>query len=97
MTYKTDEVGTDLSIMGVIKVAMDAGNRVSVYAAGDGSASVTIEKPEPRSVAHWVRERGRVRHWHCSACGYVTGLAGLTYKFCPECGAELEERHYEID
>ena len=97
MTYTTDKVGSDLSIMGVIKVAMDAGNRVSVYTAGDGSASVTIEKPEPRSVAHWVRERGRVRHWHCSACGYVTGLAGLTYKYCPECGAELEERHYEID
>ena len=50
-----------------------------------------------RSVAHWVRERGRVRHWHCSECGYVTGLAGLMFKFCPECGAELEERHYEAD
>lgn len=97
MTYKTDKVGSDLSIMGVIKVAMDAGNRVSVYAAGDGSASVTIEKPEPRSVAHWVKEEDCMRHWYCSECGYVTGLAGLTYKYCPECGAELEERHYEAD
>lgn len=53
--------------------------------------------PEPRSVAHWVEERGRIPHWHCSECGYLTGLAGLMYKYCPECGAELEERHYEID
>lgn len=50
-TFKTDDTGNDLSIMELIKVAMDAGNRVSVYAAGDGSASVTIENPEPSSVA----------------------------------------------
>lgn len=50
-TFKTDDTGNDLSIMELIKVAMDAGNRVSVYTAGDGSASVTIENPEPSSVA----------------------------------------------
>lgn len=90
MTYKTDNVGNDLSIMELLKVAMDAGNRVSVYTAGDGSASVTIEKPEPRSVAHWVEEGGCIPHWHCSECGYLTGLAGLMFKFCPMCGARMD-------
>ena len=37
----------------------------------------------------WIEETDRERHWHCSVCGYVAGIAGLTYKYCPECGAKM--------
>lgn len=84
MTYKTDNVGNDLSIMELLKVAMDAGNRVSVYAAGNGSASVTIEKPEPREAPRWMTdEQGYLR---CSECGARSPYRSV---FCPECGEKL--------
>ena len=38
----------------------------------------------------WIEEPDRVRHWHCSVCGYVAGIAARTYKYCPECGAKME-------
>ena len=36
----------------------------------------------------WVPEPNRERHWHCSGCGYVAGIAALTYMYCPICGSQ---------
>ena len=38
----------------------------------------------------WVEEPDRVRHWHCSACGTVQGIACSVMKYCPECGAKMD-------
>lgn len=40
----------------------------------------------------WVHEPDRTNHWHCSGCGYVTGLAGLMCNFCPNCGAKVQKK-----
>ena len=47
--------------------------------------------PDLVAVVHgrWVEE-DRIHHWHCSACGFVTGLAHRFYRFCPNCGARMD-------
>ena len=59
----------------------------ALHAVGD----VVREMPEcgPKR-ARWVEEQDRVRHWHCSACGTVQGIACSVMKYCPECGARME-------
>lgn len=39
----------------------------------------------------WVPETDRDRHWHCSVCGYVAGIAARTFKYCPNCGVRVED------
>ena len=39
----------------------------------------------------WIEESDRERHWHCSVCGYTAGIAAKTYKYCPNCGAKMED------
>lgn len=46
----------------------------------------------PRRFGWWHEERDRERHWHCSQCGTVQGMACLAMKYCPECGAEMYYR-----
>ena len=48
------------------------------------------EHVEPKR-GRWVQENDRERHWHCSECGHVVGLAGSCAKYCPNCGAMMWE------
>ena len=41
--------------------------------------------------AYWIEEPDRERHWHCSNCGKVHGMASIAMKYCPECGAKMIE------
>ena len=41
--------------------------------------------------AYWIEESDRERHWHCSNCGKVQGIASVAMKYCPECGAKMIE------
>lgn len=41
--------------------------------------------------AQWVEEPDRVNHWHCSRCGRTEGMAHMTMRYCPGCGAIMEE------
>lgn len=45
----------------------------------------------PVEYAHWVEEPDRERHWHCSNCSKVQGIASVAMKYCPECGAKMIE------
>lgn len=53
-----------------------------------------LKEPEPKHT-QWVHEPDRTNHWHCSGCGYVTGLAGLMGNFCPNCGAKVQKKTEE--
>ena len=44
-----------------------------------------------RQKGHWIHESDRARHWACSVCGNVVGLAGLMGNYCENCGAEMEK------
>lgn len=46
---------------------------------------------EKAKTGSWVREPDRVRHWHCSECGHVIGLADLMDNYCPNCGAKMQK------
>ena len=39
----------------------------------------------------WVEEPDRVRHWHCSECGFVEGVVCGMENYCPNCGAKMEK------
>lgn len=41
-------------------------------------------------MARWIKD-AKDNIWHCSACGYTFGLACKTFKFCPKCGAAMED------
>lgn len=45
----------------------------------------------PRCFGWWGEESDRERHWHCSQCGTVQGIACVGMKYCPNCGAEMAE------
>lgn len=53
--------------------------------------ALTKDNNVPRKLAYWVEETDCQRHWHCSNCGRVQGIASLGMKYCPECGCEMEE------
>ena len=50
-------------------------------------AAAAMLKAEPKR-GRWVAEPNRERHWHCSGCGYVVGIAARTYMYCPICGSQ---------
>ena len=39
--------------------------------------------------ARWIEEEGRPRHWHCSSCKAVVGVAGRFGNYCLYCGAKI--------
>ena len=39
----------------------------------------------------WVEEPDRLRHWHCSECGFVEGVVCGMENYCPNCGAQMEK------
>lgn len=42
--------------------------------------------------ARWIKADNKDDIWHCSACGgYHFGSVCKTYKFCPKCGAAMED------
>ena len=40
----------------------------------------------------WVEETDRAMHWHCSNCKAVWGISHYQMKYCPGCGALMQER-----
>ena len=57
----------------------------------DDERFTEVEDPGDKHT-QWVHEPDRTNHWHCSGCGYVTGLAGLMGNFCPNCGAKVQKK-----
>ena len=59
----------------------------------------TIDPESLRPTAHWVKDgdaenpyRGSGTKYHCSACGRRAGYKQRwLYKFCPCCGAKMED------
>lgn len=49
----------------------------------------TVEKMRPY-YGYWVKDE-RENHWHCSRCKAVQGIACKAMRYCPHCGAEMEQ------
>lgn len=51
----------------------------------------------PVVYAHWEEEPDRERHWHCSNCNTVQGIACIAMDYCPHCGAQMAEHPWLAD
>lgn len=65
-------------------------------ALAKGGYSVTVDQTGEVYIRPWQKTARWIKAdkdniWHCSACGYHFGWQCKTYKFCPKCGAEMEE------
>ena len=73
--------------------AVDRGGEMAVMGAfkclNHVIDAITLLKAQ--ELAYWVEETDRERHWHCSNCGRVQGIASVSMKYCPECGYEMIE------
>ena len=75
-------------------VEEDEANNPSGADAPPPLAGEVIDKDNnvPRKYAYWVEEADLHYRWHCSNCGQqISGIASLSMKYCPECGARMEE------
>ena len=70
---------------------MDSDDALTVAHAILDALELLEDEPEPKHT-QWVHEPDRTNHWHCSGCGYVTGLSGLMGNFCPNCGAKVQKK-----
>lgn len=50
----------------------------------------TLESLLKSNTGHWVCDPERLRHWYCSECGSAEGITHVFMKYCPECGARME-------
>lgn len=89
-------IGPD-TIEQAVRRAVDTALDTPIFKFGADVFSINgllaaIKNSEIDFVTHgcWIEEADRDRHWHCSECGYVVGLAGKTFKYCPECGARMD-------
>ncbi len=61
------------------------------YSRAEIDEAPTVDA-EPIQHGHWI-ENGK--YWYvCSVCGYVEPLSDLMdvhYKYCPRCGAKMDE------
>jgi len=41
----------------------------------------------------WVKEPDRNYHyrWYCSKCEFIVGIISKFYRYCPNCGAKMED------
>ena len=53
----------------------------------------TLPAVDAAPVVHgnWIECYERSRHYYCSNCGKVQGIASIVMKYCPECGAKMAE------
>lgn len=83
--------GENDTVIQLVKEALDAGGQYITISA-DGNVSMWPDTVTARLVPG--PDRGQ---YHCSGCGTVFGAAAMTYRFCPECGAEFEEDDDETE
>jgi len=88
-----DQIGWehDYTIKSILK---DVTGEEAGYIADVLDAAVDIPEQELNDT-QWVYEPDRTNHWHCSGCGYVTGVSGLMGNYCPHCGAKMRKKDRE--
>ena len=59
-------------------------------------ADIPAAKVSPGRHGYWVKEKRDVLiHWHCSACKECYFLEEPNAKYCPNCGAKMDEKEDE--
>lgn len=69
-----------------VKLALDNG-RYSVTVTPDGDVSMMPWG----ETARLIKDDTQSSIWHCSACRKKFGCISKTFKFCPNCGAAMED------
>lgn len=80
-------------IMNLVQQAWAEGKRNAEIETLSGLINEALAKDNnvPRKLAYWVEETEYQPRWHCSHCGREQGIASVRMKYCPECGAQMEE------
>lgn len=89
MTYEElekDKADSKANALQIVKAALEQGGQ-HITIMPDGQVTMWPWQ----ETARWIEEPERENQWHCSKCRYVIGLSGRAFKYCPECGAEMED------
>lgn len=85
-------------------VMMDGSRISSIIVNGmDLCEKAVMNQPTVDAVpvvhGHWKEDTGGYGFWICSHCGFVSeaSAADLLYRYCPHCGARMEESEEEKD
>lgn len=85
LILREDKVDLKADVLQIVKAALEQGGQC-ITILPDGKVTVWPWQ----ETARWIEEPDRENQWHCSKCRYVIGLAGRAFKYCPECGTEME-------
>lgn len=70
---------------------------IVMTALNKGGYSVTVDPTGEVRLMPWgetarlIKDDTQSGIWRCSACGKKYGWVSKTFKFCPNCGAEMED------
>ena len=74
--------------------AMEGRNKAYIKgvrdAIADAKAQPTVDAVPVRR-GRWIPEPDRLYHWHCSECEFTEGIVARFYRFCPNCGADMQD------
>lgn len=79
-----------------VEIGTDEETFIGKYEAITLISDLPTIEPKRGEWIEWIDCEGEV-FWKCSACGQASeaSVAGILYKFCPFCGADMREREGE--
>lgn len=76
------------------KMLKDAEDKLIEMCYKSGLQLLSWRQHEEEKTATFIKETGYERLWFCSKCN---GLVRVLYKYCPWCGAKMEEDETDED
>lgn len=88
LTFYTNEEEKFLAMETLARKCIDAEPTVDVVEVRHGTWLPIIERSSYLDPPFFDTAK-------CSSCGYVVDVSEMHYKYCPECGAKMDERKEE--
>lgn len=86
LNAKAEPLDQRQMVLKTVMMALDKGG-YSVTVTPDGE----VRMMPWGETARLIKDDTQSDIWHCSACGKEFGWVSKTFKFCPNCGAAMED------